>query len=231
MSEQERARKVLLVDDHPLVRQGMRDLLVTEDGWEVCGEAESAPAAMEAARRGQPDLAIVDLSLRQSSGVDLIRDLRELLPNLKVVVLSMHGEPFYVERALRAGAQGYLVKGELSATVIEAIRAVLAGGTFVSPKVAGRMVARMTGQEPAAVASLMDRLTEREAEIFELFGQGLSMKEAAARLSLSVKTIDAHRENMKGKLGLDTTTELLALAITTAQVGLKNFMAPSRWFL
>lgn len=215
MTESASARrtKVLLVDDHPVVREGLRDLLAMEGDLEVCGEADDAPAAMDLARQLRPDLAIVDLSLRQSNGADLIRDLAAMLPDLKTLVLSMHNDPFYAERVFRLGARGYITKGELSGAVIQGIRAVLAGKIFVSEKAGARMAERPAGDKLKSGLSPTERLSKREFEVFELFGQGLSMRDIAARLGVSVKTVDAHRENIKAKMGLSSVTELLKIAI------------------
>jgi DNA-binding NarL/FixJ family response regulator len=204
--------RVLLVDDHPVVRQGIRAVMSQEPDLEVVGEAESAAEALRVIEESRPDLAVVDLSLKDSSGLDLIKDIRIRHPRLLVLVLSMRDEAFYAERALRAGARGYVVKEEGCGVVVEAIRKILKGQIYLSDRLASKMIGAYVGGA-APGASPVERLTDRELEVFELIGRGLPTREIADRLHLSVKTIDAHRENLKRKLGLDSATALLKQAI------------------
>jgi DNA-binding NarL/FixJ family response regulator len=204
--------RVVLVDDHPVVRQGIRAVLSQEPDLEVCGEAQSASEALRVIEESRPDLAVVDLSLQASSGLDLIKDLRIRHPHVLVLVLSMRDEAFYAERALRAGARGYVVKEEGCGAVLEGIRKVLKGQIHLSERVASKMIGAYVagGARPGAP---IEQLTDRELEVFELIGKGLPTREIAQSLHLSVKTVDAHRENIKRKLGLEGATELLKHAI------------------
>jgi DNA-binding NarL/FixJ family response regulator len=204
--------RILLVDDHPVVRQGVRAVVSQETDFEVCGEAESASDALQVIQDSKPDVAIVDLSLKGSSGLDLIKDIRLRYPNLLVLVLSMRDEAFYAERVLRAGARGYVVKEEGCAVVVDAIRKILKGQIFLSDHVASKMLgAFVGGVKPGS--SPIEQLTDRELQVFELIGKGIPTREIAAKLHLSVKTIDAHRENIKRKMQIDGATELLKHAI------------------
>ena len=206
-------RKVLIVDDHPILRQGIAQLIQREEDLEICGEAEDAQAALKLIEELKPDVAVVDISLRDSSGIDLIKDMKIRCPSVPVLVLSMHNESFYAERCFRAGARGYVTKGEPSAKVIEGIRQVLSGEVYVSEKIASKMVCKMVGSRRDSDQYTIDRLSDREFEVFELIGQGMQTREIAERLHLSVKTIDAHRENIKRKLKLRDATDLLKTAI------------------
>ena len=209
--------KILVVDDHPIMRAGLVQLIGQEEDLVVCGQAEDAHAALEAARKDQPDVAIVDISLKESSGIALIKDLRARWPGVLILVLSMHDETFYAERALRAGANGYVTKAEASAKVIEGIRKILSGEVYVSEKLASKMLSGLVGGGAGAATLPMDRLTDREFEVLELIGQGLQGREIAQQLHLSVKTVDAHREHIKRKLGLGSATELLTYAVQWVQ--------------
>ena len=204
--------RVLLVDDHPVVRAGIRSVIVQEPDLEVCGEAESASEALQVILETKPDIAVVDLSLKQSSGLELIKDIRLRYPALLVLVLSMRDESFYAERVLRAGARGYVVKEEGCRVVVEAIRKILKGQLYLSDRIASKMLgAFVGGAQPGA--ALVEQLTDRELQVFELIGKGVPTREIAAKLHLSGKTIDAHRENIKRKMQIDSATELLKQAI------------------
>jgi DNA-binding NarL/FixJ family response regulator len=204
--------RLILVDDHPVVRDGLRAVLSQEAGFEVVGDAESAFKALRIIEESKPDLVVIDLMLKESSGLDLIKDIRIRYPKIAMLVLSMRDEAFYAERALRAGARGYIVKEEGCAVVVEAIRKVLSGQIYLSDRLASKMIGAYVGGS-AMSPSPVERLTDRELQVFELIGRGLPSREIADRLHLSVKTIDAHRENLKRKLGLDSATALLKQAI------------------
>jgi DNA-binding NarL/FixJ family response regulator len=204
--------RVLLVDDHPVVREGLRAGIGQAPDLEVVGEADSVSEALRVIEESRPDLAVVDLSLKDSSGLDLIKDIRVRHPRMLVLVLSMRDETFYAERALRAGARGYIVKEEGCGAVVEAIRKILKGQIYLSERLASKMIGAYVGGA-APGASRVERLTDRELEVFELIGRGLPTREIAENLHLSVKTIDAHRENLKRKLGVDSATALLKQAI------------------
>jgi len=209
--------KVLVVDDHPVLRQGIAQLIALEDDMMVCGEAADAASALKVAQEQKPDVAIVDISLKDSNGIDLIKDMLVRWPKLPVLVLSMHNESFYAERVFRAGAKGYVTKCEPSSKVIEGIRKVLEGEVYVSEKLATKMICKLMGGRIDSDGYSIDRLSDREFQVFELIGQGLQTREIARKLHLSVKTIDAHRENIKNKLKLENATELLKTAIHWVQ--------------
>ncbi len=210
------ARKVLIVDDHPLVRQGVATLVSQEADLEVCCEAGSAHEAMESMAQCSPDVAIVDLTLKDSSGLELIKDIRVRFPKVRVLVLSMRDEGFYAERCLRAGALGYITKEEPRQRIIEGLRKVLAGHIYVSEKMATKVMGKIVaGAEPGG--SAVEELTDRELEVFELIGSGLATREIAGKLHISPKTVDSHREHIKQKLRLDTAADLAKHAIQWVQ--------------
>jgi DNA-binding NarL/FixJ family response regulator len=201
----------LVVDDHPIVRLGIRQMLAAEDDLEVCGEAESAEAAKELIAGA--DLAIVDLSLAKGTGLELIRSLRESSPTLPVLVLSMHDEALFAERVLRAGARGYIMKREAITGLVGAIREVLAGHIHVSNHIAQAILERL-GHEAAAPDSPLADLTDRELEVFDLIGRGLSTATIAEQMNVSIKTIETYRSNIKTKLNLKDATDLIRFAAT-----------------
>ncbi len=203
--------KVLLVDDHPIVRQGVRRLIEKEPGLTVCGEAEDAPEALALIETTRPDLVVLDLSLKQSSGFDLILDLKRRWEHLPVLVLSMYSEEVYAERVLRAGASGYIMKQEAPKKVISAIWSVLEGVVYVSEKVSAGILQSMAGRR-AGVSSI-DSLSDRELQVFQMIGEGMTHQHIADKLMLSVKTIESHVEHIKRKLGLSSGRELLQRAI------------------
>jgi len=205
--------KILLVDDHPIVRQGIEMVISQEADMTVCGEAETASDALAAIDRTGPHVAIVDLSLRESSGLELIKDIRIRFPSLHVLVLSMRDEAFYAERVLRAGAKGYIKKEEGTERIIDGIRKVLAGEIYVSERLASRMISKWAAGGTDPNGPLVQNLTDRELEVFEMIGAGLTTREIAEKLHLSIKTIDSHREHIKEKLQLGNATELLKHAI------------------
>ncbi len=208
--------RVMIVDDHPIMRAGLRQLLGQEPDLEVCGEAEDAAGALRALEKGSADIVIADISLKDSSGLELIKDLRIRFPHLPVLVLSMHEEAFYAERALRAGAKGYVAKADATSRIVDAVRRVLGGQVYVSEKLAGKLLGRIVaggGSGPVGVESLSDR----EFEVFEMIGQGLELREIALRLHLSIKTVEAHRENMRRKLDLASSAELYRYAVQWTQ--------------
>lgn len=205
--------RILIVDDHPLVRQGLIGLISTQPDFEVCGEASGISEAKKVAAESQPDVAIIDLTLEDGSGIDLLKDLRVTHPDLKLIVLTMHDELVFAERALRAGALGYVNKQEVSRTIISAIREILAGNLYLSQRTTERMVRLAVGAQSRAAESPISRLTDREVEVFEMIGRGLTSRQIAAKLDLSPKTIDAHRERIKQKLELKNVTELTKHAI------------------
>jgi DNA-binding NarL/FixJ family response regulator len=178
----------------------------------VCGEADDAHTAMEAIDKTVPDLALVDISLKDTYGIELVKDIKAQHPQVRTLVLSMHDESLYAERALRAGARGYMTKQEASKKVVGAIRQVLGGGIYVSEKMAGVLLGRVAGDKQGD-GSPADRLSDRELEIFQLLGEGLAVREIAKRLHVSTKTVEAHRTHIKEKLNIRTSPELLRYAI------------------
>lgn len=195
------------------MRERLAELINQEPDLHVCAEAEDANGAVRAVAAQTPDIAIVDITLKDTYGIELIKQLKELHPRLPVLVLSMHDESLYGERALRAGARGYLTKQEATKKVIDAIRRILAGEVFVTEKLASSLLRRVAGVAPPGGSSPVDVLTDRELEVFQLLGQGLTMRQIAENLFVSVKTIEAHREHIKQKLGFKTSAELLRFAI------------------
>jgi len=209
-----RKTKVLLIDDHPIMRAGLAERINHEADMEVCGEAGTAIEAMEAIGRTNPDVAIVDISLGDSHGLGLIKDIRIRYPTLAMLVFSMHDESLYAERALHAGARGYVMKQEASQTVLNAIRRVLLGDIHLSAEMTRKLLGGIAGgRQVTRAATVADQLSDREYEVFELIGRGFGTMEIARILRLSAKTISAHRQHIKQKLGLPDGAALLRHAI------------------
>jgi DNA-binding NarL/FixJ family response regulator len=201
------------VDDHPIVRLGIRQMLSTDPGLTVCCEAESADAALQLAKRSKADLAIVDLSLGQVTGLELVRQLHEAVPDLPVLVLSMHDEALFAERALRAGARGYIMKHEAIDGLVGAIRHVLSGRIYVSERMSQDILERV-GRQELPSGGRLGNLSDRELEVFEMIGRGLSTATIADQLGVSVKTIETYRSNIKTKLNLKDAADLIRFAAT-----------------
>jgi DNA-binding NarL/FixJ family response regulator len=214
-----RVTKILLVDDHPMVRERLAEIINSEPDMAVCGEAEDRHRALELTTNNDPDLVIVDLTLKNSHGLDLVKDLRRHHPKLLMLVLSMHDESLHAERALRAGANGYITKQEATKNILLAIRQVLAGKTFMSEKIASRIVSKIigTGEQQSAFAA--DRLTDRELRVLEMIGQGLTTRQIAHALHLDVSTVETYRTRIKQKLNLKNYSELLPYAIRWVHSG------------
>ena len=213
MSEplEQKKRRVVIVEDHPMFREQLRLLIDKEDDLTVCGEADNVADALGLVDRQRPDLAIIDITLKGSSGLDLLKDLRSHEIGLPVLVLSMHDESLYAERALRAGARGYITKQEASAKVMTAIRQVLSGETYLDPRVMRRMVDKVVGKTDHG-ATPLDRLTDRELEVFELIGHGRTTREIGLRLRVGLTTVDTYRARIKDKLQLENGARLRAEA-------------------
>ncbi|MCP3019882.1 response regulator [Cupriavidus basilensis] len=206
-----RATQILIVDDHPIIRDGLTHLLNLHEDLHVCyaaGSAEDALAAMAC----QPDMAIVDLSLHSNSGLDLVKTLRQHYPKLAILILSMHDETLFAERALRAGANGYLMKLEATEHVMNAVREVLAGNIYLSAAMHERLARTLTAPQKIPAGSIAS-LSEREFEVLHLIGLGFSTREIAEKLSRSVKTIEAHQANIREKLDIPSGKELMRFAI------------------
>lgn len=205
---------ILIVDDHPIVRKGLSMLINSQPDMEVCGEAPGMAEAMKLLFELHPEFAIVDLSLDNGSGLELVREIMKIQPHTKVLVNSLHDETLYAERVLRVGAKGYINKNEATDRIIEAIRCVQSGKIYLSDKMKEQLVCRSVGvptveenQDP------VDRLSDRELEVFELIGKGLSVKAIAEKLHLSPKTIETYRDSIKSKMNLDSSRQVIQHAI------------------
>jgi DNA-binding NarL/FixJ family response regulator len=205
--------KILLVDDHPLVREWLANLINQQADMEVCGEAANGAAALEFIGTTKPDIVIVDISLEGGSGIELIKNIKALHPGVMMIVLSMHDEALYAERALRAGARGYIMKREATKKVLQAIRSVLAGKLYVSDRMNEMMAEKFVERKPHATGSPIEGLSDRELEVFQLTGRGMSTRQIADELHVSFKTVQAFHARIKDKLNLANATELLREAI------------------
>jgi len=208
-----RRRRVMLVDDHPIVRQGLRRLIEAEPDLEVCGEAETAREAKSMIRDIDPDVVIVDVSLAQGDGLELVKDARAHYPNLPLLVLSMHDEVIYAERMLSAGANGYIMKQAASDQFLVALRRVLEGGIYVSESVGNSMIEKFAAGGAYTPANPVDGLSNRELQVLHMIGKGLSTRQTAEALNLSVKTVESHRQRIKRKLSLQTSAQLMQYAV------------------
>jgi len=204
---------VFIVDDHPLVREGLTNLINGQSDLTVCGEAKNSGEAIDGISEERPDVAIIDISLTNESGLELIKNLVKQFPQVAVVVLSMHDEALYAERALRAGARGYVMKHETSKSVLASIRRVMGGDIYVSERIVNRMALRLSSARRPLASSPVERLSDRELEIFQLLGQGRTPSEIARDLNLSLKTVQAYCARAKEKFGVTSLTELLRAAI------------------
>lgn len=202
--------RILLVDDHPVVRDGLAEMINRQPGLRICGEAEDRARALTAIETCQPDLAIIDLALKGSSGIELIKDIRARYPELLVLVVSMHDEMVYAERALRAGASGYVNKHEAATKIVAAIQRVLKGGIYLSDRMTAQIAAKLAGRAQGAPT---EGLADRELQVFELIGKGFSTREIAGQLHLSDSTVETYRARIKEKLRLKDANELLRSAI------------------
>ena len=206
-------KRVLLVDDHPFMRAGLAGLIERQPDLVVCGEAGNPAEAFRELARSKPDLVLTDLTMPGRSGLEFIKDLRAAEPTLAILVVSMHDEVVQAERALRAGARGYIMKEAGGENLLAAIRQVLRGEVYVSPRMSARILDGLSGAKPRGSSSPIEKLTDREFEIFQLIGQGKSTREIAAQLHLSTKTVDVHRSHIKEKLELKDVTSLIRHAV------------------
>jgi DNA-binding NarL/FixJ family response regulator len=207
------AKRIVIVDDHPLFRKGLEQLIHSEDGFAVCGEANNAPEAMDVIRKLNPDLAIVDLSLPGANGIELIKNIRAEFSKLPILVLSMHDESLYALRALRAGAEGYVMKHEAMTNVIQAIREVFNGRPYLSPAMAAQVITKFAHRQAEGEADAVERLSDRELEVLELIGKGNDVRQIAKVLHLSPKTVETHRSHIKDKLDLKNSREVARFAL------------------
>jgi DNA-binding NarL/FixJ family response regulator len=208
-----RKSRVFVVDDHPLVREGLTNLINGQDDLTVCGEAKDSAQAINGIGKARPNVALIDISLENESGLELLKQLKTQFPQVALIILSMHDEALYAERALRAGAQGYVMKHETSKSVLASIRRVLEGGVYVSERIVKRMALKLTSSRKPIITSPVERLSDRELEIFRLLGQGRTTSQIAADLNLSLKTVQAYCARAKEKFGVASLTELLHAAI------------------
>ncbi len=204
---------LLLVDDHPVVTDGLTRLLEQEPGWKVAAVAHTAPDAVELVKSKPFQVAVVDISMNGINGFDLIRDLKQLRGDMLVLVLTMHRELFYAERAIRAGADGFVTKRVASEEIISAIHDILRGNLYISNDLGARMLTKYLKGQPSPGKGLIDTLTDRELEVLSHIGEGRGTRDIAESLGLSVKTVEAHRANIKNKLGLKRGTELVRFAV------------------
>jgi DNA-binding NarL/FixJ family response regulator len=205
--------RILIVDDHPLVRLSLREFIRREKDLEVCGEAEDREQALAAAQATKPHLAIIDLTLKSSNGMELIKDMRDHHPEVQILVLSMHDETIHAERAIRAGARGYITKQEATTKVMVAIRQILAGEIYWSERAAARVASKIAGPARGATDSPVDCLTDRELQVFEMIGSGKSTRQISASLHIDVSTVETYRARIKEKLNLKDSLALLQFAI------------------
>jgi DNA-binding NarL/FixJ family response regulator len=211
--------RILIVDDHVIVRQGIAQLVNREPDLDVCQEAGDADSAIAVLRETPVDLAIVDISLPGTSGIELVKLIRDMQPQLPVLVMSMHDEALYSDRAFRAGAKGYVMKQEATEKLLAAIRKILNGGVYVSDRMQTVMVQRFLNSGVDETVSFIDNLTDREFEILRMIGQGLTVAEIADKLGRSAKTVEAHRANLREKLGLKRAAELARFATQWVERG------------
>ncbi|WP_414663287.1 response regulator [Horticoccus sp. 23ND18S-11] len=206
-------RRILLVDDHPFMRAGLGQLIDRQTDMAVCGEAGNPAEAFAQLEKTKPELVLTDLTMPGRSGLEFVKDLRALDPTLLVLVVSMHDEAVYAERALRAGARGYIMKEAGGENLLAAIRQILRGEMYVSPRMSARILEGLSTARPRGSSSPIEKLTDREFEVFQLIGQGKSTRDIAEQLHLSPKTVDVHRSNIKEKLELRDATALIRHAV------------------
>jgi len=205
--------RILIVDDHPMMREGLAQLIDHETDLCTAGQADTAAQALQAVGTILPDLALVDISLPDRNGLELIKDLQTLHPQVPILVVSMHDEALYAERVLRAGGRGYIMKQEGGKKLMEAIRQVLRGQIYVSEKMSAKILEIFSGRRAEAVKSPVEGLSDREFEVFQLIGQGQGTRQIAQHLRLSIKTVEVHRANIKRKLELKNATDLVRYAV------------------
>lgn len=215
-----KAKRILLIDDHPIMRHGLAQLLRAEDDTlDVCGEAGSAREGIAVIERLKPDLVIMDLTLPDKHGLELLKDIQAQHPGLRCLVLSMHDETLYAERALRAGARGYIMKEAAADHLVTAVRKILSGGIYVSDSMASKMIEQLSGVRGKAGATGVENLSDRELEVLGLIGQGVATKNIAERLGISARTVEAHRAHIKEKLSITDGAALVKYAVQWVESG------------
>ncbi|MCC5913666.1 MAG: response regulator transcription factor [Balneolaceae bacterium] len=214
-----KSKQIYLVDDHPLMRKGLAMTLDNEVGFDVCGQAESAEEALNEILDLKPDAAVIDISLPGMNGIELVKNLLHQMPELKILIVSRHDEELYAERAIRAGAKGYLMKLEAVDVLVAALRQILNGGIYLSDKIGNKLLMKMATGNSAKSDNPLDLLSDRELEVFELTGKGMSTKEIGKKLHISVKTVESHRANIKDKLQISSANELMRHAVRWVEEG------------
>ncbi len=212
--------RIVIVEDHPIFRMGMKELLEQEKDMVVCGDAEDVTGAFDIINEQMPDLVIVDLSLKESNGIELVKEIHHQYHPMSSLVLSMHDESLHAERCIKAGAKGYIMKQEASESVVKAIRQIMSGNIYVSPRVMSTLLNKFQSRPDRSHESPLKCLTDRELEIFQHIGQGLPSKEIALQLNISVKTVGTYRERIKEKLSLRHGGELVRNAVIWFETGL-----------
>lgn len=207
-------RRILLVDDHPLVRERLAEVFAREPDLCVCGEAEDRSQALQSIATQRPDMAVVDLTLKHSDGLELVKDIHDRWPEIRILVVSMHEESIYAERVLRAGAMGYITKQEATRHILEAVRRVLSGMIYLSDRTGTQILSRLTTRQATGAVSPIDLLADRELQVFELTGRGLNTRQIAAQLHIGVKTVETYRARIREKLRIENPADLLQLAIS-----------------
>ena len=215
LNKYQQKQKVFLIDDHPVLRKGLGRLIDDQPDLAMCGEAESPAEAMRLLPTAKPDVVIVDLTLKGGDGLELCKQIRDRFSALPILVVSMHDESLYAERALKAGARGYVMKQEPQETIMSALRMVASGEVYLSAKMSAKLLRSFSGVKSDSDLAPLERLTNRELEIFRLIGEGQSVRTIAEKLFLSTKTVEAHKEHIKLKLNLKSSNELLQYAIET----------------
>lgn len=205
--------RILLIDDHPIMRHGLAQLLRMEEGLEICGEAGSAREGIEAIPKVLPDLVILDLTLPDKHGLELLKDIQALHPGLRCLVLSMHDEALYAERAMRAGARGYIMKEVAADNLVTAVRKILAGGIFLSEAISARMIEQLSSTRSRGGPAGIETLTDRELEVLGMIGSGTATKLIAEKLGISARTVEAHRAHIKEKLAITDGAALVRYAV------------------
>ena len=207
-------KKILIVDDHPLLRQGIKQVIELEEDFRVCGEASTAHEAIDLINRSEPEVVIVDITLAGNvNGIELIKSLNERFPDIRTLVLTMHDESIYAERAIRAGARGYIMKEVASKNIINAIRTILNDELYLSENISKKIIDKLVRGSADTIGISVENLSNREFEIFQLIGNGFSTKEMAKKLNLSIYTIESHKKNIKEKLKLKNSSDLAKYAI------------------
>ena len=209
----EPGKRIVLIDDHPLFRKGLEQLITSSDGFTVCGEAGNAAQGLSALRKLEPDLTIIDISLPGANGIELIKNIRAEFPKLPVLVLSMHDESLYALRSIRAGAQGYIMKQEALESVVRALNEIMAGRPYLSPAMSAKLITNFAKGSENGKTNPTDTLSDRELEILELIGKGHEVTEIARELHLSPKTVETHRAHIKEKLNLANARQVARFAV------------------